>query len=296
MVESGLDRGLGGVRRRDRRRRRSPSSGTGVGAPEVAPAGGADPVLLGRPRLTGRRIDQIHLHAAALAANLECGVGHAAVIVPSALRPHACDTGRAMSPRIAGLVLAAGRSSRMGRPKALLPDGAGTPFVVRAARTLRVAGAHPVMVVARPETRDAIAAALAELGPDSGVTLLVNEDPDRGQLSSLLTGLEAAGDVDALVVTLVDVPFVTTATVRAVMEAWEQARPPIARPARGDVHGHPVVFDRRTFEALRSAPLEQGAKPVVRGYASAIEHVAVDDDGAFVDLDTPEDYAGARGR
>lgn len=201
-----------------------------------------------------------------------------------------------MPPRVAGLILAAGRSSRMGRPKALLPDRDGVPFVVRIARTFADAGVEPVCVVARPATRDAIGAALAELEGETAVSLLVNPDPDRGQLSSLLTGLDAATDADAVLVTLVDVPFVSAATVRAVVAAWEGSRAPIVRPARGTVHGHPVLFDRVAFDALRRAPLDAGAKPVVRGYAADIVNVPVEDDGAFVDLDTPGDYAGALAR
>jgi CTP:molybdopterin cytidylyltransferase MocA len=181
----------------------------------------------------------------------------------------------------------------MGRTKALLPDRAGVAFVARIARTFGDAGVEPVCVVARPETRHAIAAALAELPPGAAVSLLVNPDPDRGQLSSLLTGLDAVPDAAAVLVTLVDVPFVSVDTVRAVVAAWERTRAPIVRPARAAEHGHPVLFDQAAFAALRAAPLDQGAKPVVRGYASAIVNVPVDDDGAFIDVDTPDDYAGA---
>ncbi len=201
-----------------------------------------------------------------------------------------------MALRVAGLVLAAGRSSRMGRAKALLPDRDGVPFVVRCARTLNDAGAAPVLVVTRPDTHDAVAAALAELTTHAAVSVLVNADPDRGQLSSLQTGLDAAADADGLLVTLVDVPFVSVETVRAVTAAWVRTRAPIVRPSRGDVHGHPVLFDRVAFGALSRAPLDEGAKPVVRGYAAAIVNVPVDDDGAFVDLDTPDDYRGALAR
>jgi len=181
----------------------------------------------------------------------------------------------------------------MGRTKALLPDREGQPFVTRIARTMRESGAVPVLVVVRPDTHEAIAAALRELIAQGGVSVLVNRDPERGQLSSLLTGLDAAPDAEGLLVTLVDVPFVSAATVRAVIAGWQRTQAPIVRPARGSVHGHPVLFDRATFDALRRAPLDQGAKPVVRGYDSAIVNVPVEDDGAFVDLDTPDEYAGA---
>lgn len=196
-------------------------------------------------------------------------------------------------PHLAGIVLAAGRSSRMGRTKALLPDRAGVPFVARAVTTLVEAGASPVLVVVRPDTEAAIARAVAELLSDAAVSVVVNADPDRGQLSSLLTGLARIGDAHGVLVTLVDVPFVSVETVRSVIAAWRPGETPIVRPARGTEHGHPVLFDQQTFAALCAAPLDTGAKPVVRGYADAIVNVPVTDAGAFLDLDTPEEYAGA---
>lgn len=198
-----------------------------------------------------------------------------------------------MPANLIGLVLAAGRSRRMGRTKAVLPDGDGEPFVARVVRTLGEAGLARVLVVTAPGTHDAIDAALREPRNRAAVTILVNPEPDRGQLSSLLTGLDAAGNVDGLVVTLVDVPFVSTATVAAVIEAWERSRAPIVRPAFGERHGHPVIFDHALFDALRAAPLDAGAKHVVRAHEAAIVNVPVSDEGAFLDLDTPDEYRAA---
>ena len=198
-----------------------------------------------------------------------------------------------MPATLIGLVLAAGRSSRMGQPKAVLPDGDGEPFVARVVRTLGEAGLARVVVVAAPDTRNAIETALRGQRDPPVVTVLVNPDPDRGQLSSLLTGLSAAGHVDGLLVTLVDVPFVSAATVAAVIAAWKRTRAPIVRPAIGERHGHPVIFDRSLFDALRAAPLEAGAKHVVRAHEAGILNVPVTDEGAFLDLDTPDDYRAA---
>ncbi len=120
-----------------------------------------------------------------------------------------------------------------------------------------------------------------------------NDDPARGQLSSLWVGLEAAQrpDLDAVLMTLVDVPMVRPATVRAVIDAWRPERPPIVRPAIGERHGHPVLFDRAVFDELRRAPLDAGAKAVVHAHQNEIVNVAVDDEGCLIDIDTPHDYA-----
>jgi molybdenum cofactor cytidylyltransferase len=89
----------------------------------------------------------------------------------------------------------------------------------------------------------------------------------------------------------VDQPLVSAATVRLVLEAWRRTRAPIVRPAREGRHGHPVLFDRALFDALRRADPSAGARGVVRAHADRAVDVPVDDDGAFADIDTPEDYA-----
>ena len=187
----------------------------------------------------------------------------------------------------------------MGRPKALLPVDGRDTFVSRLARTLREAGvAEVVVVVAADGPVDAIRAALAAIQP--APRLARNPDPSRGQLSSLLTGLEAVDrpGVDALLMTLVDVPLVGVSTVRALLAAYARSRAPIVRPVReaDAAHGHPVVFDRSVFDALRGADPRTGAKPVVRARAAEIENVPVDDRGAFLDVDTPADYRRVFGR
>jgi molybdenum cofactor cytidylyltransferase len=126
------------------------------------------------------------------------------------------------------------------------------------------------------------------------VHIVRNPDPSRGQLSSLLTAMDVAvtPDTEALVVTLVDVPLLSVDTVRRVVAEWRRTHAPIARPAIGDRHGHPVVFDRRVFDELRRAPLDAGAKAVVRAYSDEVLNVPVSDEGCLVDVDTPGDYEG----
>jgi CTP:molybdopterin cytidylyltransferase MocA len=188
-----------------------------------------------------------------------------------------------------GIVLAAGASSRMGRPKAGLRLGPGGPtFLQAVVDTLRAAGVPLVAVVAgaHPEAvRDAVA-------PSPGLTVVEHPGWQSGQLSSLLAGLDRvdAPDLDAVVMTLVDVPLVRAHTVRVLIDRWQATRAPIVRPAIGERHGHPVIFDRATFAALRAAPVDIGAKAVVREFAAALIDVATDDPGVLRDFDTPEDY------
>jgi CTP:molybdopterin cytidylyltransferase MocA len=184
----------------------------------------------------------------------------------------------------------------MGQPKALLPSPDGSLFVVRICRALLNGGARPVVVVTGP-AHDAVAEALAAAFPASGPVVARNPDPARGQLTSLWTAMGAVvtSEVEALLMTLVDVPMVDGPTVTALIDAWRQERPPIVRPAIGDRHGHPVLFDRALFEELRAAPIERGAKDVVRRHAAQIRHVTPASEGCLIDVDTPEDYRALLG-
>ena len=197
---------------------------------------------------------------------------------------------------VPGVVLAAGRSSRMGRAKALLPtETPGETFVTRVVRVLREGGVSDVVVVVSAEN-DAVRSVLTAL--DEPPRIAINPDSDKGQLSSLLTGLQAIDrpGVAGMLLTLVDVPLVGPGTVRALLLAHEQTRAPIVRPCRDARHGHPVLFDRAIFTALRSADPSTGAKPVVHAHLDDAVEVAIEDEGPFVDVDTPSDYERAFGR
>jgi molybdenum cofactor cytidylyltransferase len=190
---------------------------------------------------------------------------------------------------IPAVVLAAGLSTRMGRPKPLLPLANGETFVTQIVRSFLDSGVDDVVVVLGHEA-DAVAATLIERGV--AARFVVNDAYQTGQLSSVLRGLNAIDrpGVRAMLLTLVDVPLVSPATIRAVIDRYKATHAPIVRPVRGDEHGHPVLIDRSLFALLRTADPEAGAKPIVRDHVSAAGDVAVDDDGAFFDIDTPEAY------
>ena len=184
----------------------------------------------------------------------------------------------------------------MGSPKAALRTPDGESFITRIVRTLTDAGVVDLVIVSGRH-HDAVVDALARDGVHAHPRIVRNPDPSRGQLSSLLVGMNAVTTPasDGLMMTLVDVPLVRASTVIAVIDAWRRSRAPIVRPAIGDRHGHPVIFDRSLFDEIRRAPLDAGAKSVVRAHESEIVNVAVDDEGCVTDVDTPGDYAALRG-
>jgi molybdenum cofactor cytidylyltransferase len=192
---------------------------------------------------------------------------------------------------VAAIILSAGYSSRMGSPKALLADGQGRLFVTRVTDSMVQAGLTNLVVVTGDQ-HDEISRAVH--AGSSAVTPKVarNPDPSRGQLSSLWIGMDevCTPETEAIVVTLVDVPMVAPATIVQVVEAWRRTRAPIVRPAVGVRRGHPVIFDRAVFDELRNAPLDAGARVVVRAHFNEIVDVPVADRGCIMDVDTPEDY------
>ncbi len=189
-----------------------------------------------------------------------------------------------------GVILAAGDSTRMGSPKAALRTPDGDTFIARIVATMRDAGVTDLVIVTGRH-HDAVIDSLARDGVASP-RVVRNPDPSRGQLSSLLAGMDAVVTLhpEAIMMTLVDVPLVRVSTVIAVIEAWRRSRAPIVRPAIGDRHGHPVIFDRAVLDELRRAPLDAGAKSVVRAHEHEIVNVPVDDEGCVRDVDTPGDY------
>jgi molybdenum cofactor cytidylyltransferase len=191
---------------------------------------------------------------------------------------------------IPAIVLAAGRSSRMGRAKATLPLAGGDTFLTRIVRTFLDAGVDDVVVVVGHEA-EAIVSSFAASGLPA--RFVVNPQYDRGQLSSFVVGLGVVDrpGIAAALVTLVDVPLVSAATVRAVIDCYRRTGATVVRPTSGARHGHPLLIDRSLFIELRAADPRSGAKPVVRAHASAAGDLPIDDEGAFTDIDTPDDYA-----
>jgi molybdenum cofactor cytidylyltransferase len=196
---------------------------------------------------------------------------------------------------IVSVILAAGRSQRMGRPKALLPhvDGA-TSFLAYLVRTCRAGGVATVLVVGREEDR-----ALREEVQRAAATLVINPDPERGQLSSLIAGLDVAEHTfgaDAIMLIPVDVPMITAAAVRVLVDRAAGESAPILRATAGRRHGHPVIFARQVFAELRTADPALGAKAVLHADPTRVVDVDVGEPGVVFDVDTPEDYRRAFGR
>ncbi|WP_202421656.1 nucleotidyltransferase family protein [Nocardiopsis alba] len=181
---------------------------------------------------------------------------------------------------VAGLLLAAGSGSRLGRPKALVELG-GERLVDRGVRMLAAGGCSPVLVV--------LGAADTRV---EGALTVHNTDWSSGMGSSVRAGIDALPDsVDAVLVALADQPLVTPAAVRRLVEAYEQG----ARAAVATYNGNPrnpVLLGREHWSTVYSmAERDVGARPFLRAYSHLVTSVSCDDIASPEDIDTAEDLA-----
>jgi molybdenum cofactor cytidylyltransferase len=197
-----------------------------------------------------------------------------------------------------GIVLAAGRSSRMGAPKADL-ELDGRTFLERCIDLLRQGGCRAVVVVVSDERAGAGVTGGAPSLPGDDVLVTVNPDPASQPIDSLRIGLAALPvDCAAAAVLPVDAPNVQPATVARLLRALREADPGtlILRPVHRGQPGHPTLFTRALFPELATGDLPHGAETVVERHADARLDVAVDDPGVAANVNTPADYRSLQAR
>jgi molybdenum cofactor cytidylyltransferase len=195
---------------------------------------------------------------------------------------------RAIDQFVSGVLLAAGSSRRMGRPKQLL-DWGGSPLVRVAAEQALAAGLQELIVVTGAAHAE-IAAALAGLP----LRLVYNPEHAQGQSTSLRAGIGALGQqAAATLVLLGDQPFVTAAIVGRIVGAWRASGAPIVAPRYRGTRGNPVLFARELFPELLAVTGDQGARAILAARSSTIHFVDIDDDRPLADIDTPDDYIRA---
>jgi molybdenum cofactor cytidylyltransferase len=198
---------------------------------------------------------------------------------------------------IAGVVLAAGRSRRMGEPKPLL-RWEGESFLARVVRVLRQGGCAEVVVVTGPEG-EAVPRRIAAEARAAGARTAVNPLPGSEPIHSLRAGLAVLpGEAEAAVVSPADMPGIDAETVRALVAAFRRGGAPIVLPVREGRHGHPGLFSRAVWPELLSDPLPRGAHTVIDAHARSplaeLEEVPVENPLAFRDVNTPDDYRRLR--
>jgi molybdenum cofactor cytidylyltransferase len=194
------------------------------------------------------------------------------------------------TPRIAALVLAAGTSSRMGGDNKLLAEVGGVPMVLRAVNAALASRAASVTVVTGHQA-EAVEAALA----GRELNMVRNPEYAQGLSTSLRRGIAALPqDTEAVVVLLADMPRITADHVDRVIEAFDPAQPMIVVPEKESRHGNPILWPREFFAQMSTLSGDKGARGLLEQYAARVRRIAMDDDAILVDIDSPEDLAGAR--
>ncbi|MFB6720898.1 NTP transferase domain-containing protein [Kribbella sp. NPDC056345] len=179
--------------------------------------------------------------------------------------------------QIVGVVLAAGAGRRMGAPKALVRDAAGTAWVVRTSRLLAASGCDPVVVVVGA----AAAEVTAEL-TDEPVRVVVATNWEQGMGASLRAALDALAPADAALVVPVDLPGLTEAAVRRI--AAEADRDALVRAVYDGTPGHPVLLGTDHWSGVREAAVgDQGARSYLRDHPPRDIDCSALADGADVD-------------
>lgn len=186
---------------------------------------------------------------------------------------------------INAMILAAGESRRMGMPKPLLRYG-DTTFLEQILSVVRGSVVDRATVVLGACSQ--MIRASADL---SQVDVVINEDYQQGQLSSLIVGLKSVlGETEAVLVFLADHPFVTVEVVNRIVGAFRETKSPIVVPVFETRRGHPALFARSMFDELINAPVEEGARHVLYSNEDKVLEVEVPDPGVLKAIDTPEDY------
>ncbi|MEZ5774459.1 MAG: molybdopterin-binding/glycosyltransferase family 2 protein [Hyphomicrobiaceae bacterium] len=195
------------------------------------------------------------------------------------------------APRIAALVLAAGRSSRMGPSNKLIAEWRGKPLVRHVAEAALASRADPVVVVTGHMER-AVREALSGLD----VRLVSNDRFAEGLSTSLAAGLDAlAPEIDGALVLLGDMPGVTPAHLDRLIAAFapKEGRA-ICIPLAGGRRGNPVLWARAFFDEMRAVKGDTGARHLIGEHAEEVAEVEIADEAVLTDIDTPEALARLR--
>ncbi len=187
---------------------------------------------------------------------------------------------------ISAILLAAGESRRMGSAKALL-HYQGQTFIARICNAFLTSSVDELIVV--------LGARVDELRPalpsHPKLRTVVNPRYSLGQLSSLMVGISALSpESEATLVNLVDHPLIEAETMKALIDSFRAAPLSILIASYQGKRGHPVLFSSQVYGEIFAAPLDQGARVVVRKDPTRVREIALNDPGILADIDTPEDY------
>jgi molybdenum cofactor cytidylyltransferase len=189
---------------------------------------------------------------------------------------------------IVAVILSAGESSRMGRPKALLPID-GVRFIEKIVTSLQATRVGQIIAVLGHNAEE-----MRQKISDLPVSIVINSNYKQGQLSSLVAAIRSIqsskNSVDGMLVHLVDHPYINAQLVDVMIERFYETKKLIVVPRYRGRRGHPVIFSSALFAELLAAPVDQGAKAVVHAHRDETLEIDTGDQGVTIDIDTPDEY------
>ena len=195
------------------------------------------------------------------------------------------------------IVLAAGASSRMGTPKALLTHADGRTFLRAACESLAAAGLSPVVVVLGNH-RALLEKELSEHVQTAVCSprVAVNPAPERGQISSMAVGLGAllGEPISFALIALVDQPALPKSVLARLIDAASREPEVVHIPLCRGVRGHPAAFPISLAKSLAHAGADESARDVIERLRIPVREHPVDEPAVLLDLDTPEELAAWR--
>lgn len=185
---------------------------------------------------------------------------------------------------LAAVILSAGASSRMGRPKALLPFREGTflEHLIEITSDPRI-GVKRVVLGSGAE----VIRTIAKLKPSM---VVLNAEWEKGQLSSIRAGLLSLKEIeiDGIILCPIDHPLVSARLVAELVHRFYEDKKAIVLPTYNARRGHPVIFSKALFEELLSAPDDKGARAVVWAHAGDVLEVPTDEEGVILNINDPD--------
>lgn len=185
---------------------------------------------------------------------------------------------------LAALILSAGASSRMGRPKALIPYREGTflQHLLDVTRHPKIGVTRVVLGAGAEQIRTA-----AKLDPS---TVVINSEWEQGQLSSICAGVRSLAGIetDGVVLCPVDHPLVSAALVGELVEQFYKSGKLIVLPTHNGRRGHPAIFSSALYGELLAAPTGKGARAVVWAHAADVLEVPTEEEGILLNINNPD--------
>ena len=190
---------------------------------------------------------------------------------------------------VSSIILAAGKSERMGRPKQLMPFGTST-IMEQTIDNLLHSNVNDIIVVLGYKAEE-----VREKIGDRPVKITVNRDYQRGLSTSIVAGLKLVDEnAQAIMIALADQPVIDSKTINRLIKEFNSHDKGIAIPIYQGERGHPVIFSMRYEEELLGLKGDIGGRQIIEEHPDDVLEVAVASGGINIDIDTESDYVRAR--